>query len=66
MIFEKGQGEGMDVLKIAVLAVSAVLLALMLKQTKPEYSVFISMAACICIFYTCCQSCKRCLDIWSS
>ena len=28
----------MDVLKIAVLAVSAVLLALMLKQTKPEYS----------------------------
>ena len=40
----------MDVLKIAVLAVSAVLLALMLKQTKPEYSVFISMAACICIF----------------
>lgn len=40
----------MDILKIAVLAVSGVLLALMLKQTKPEYSVFISMAVCICIF----------------
>lgn len=40
----------MDVLKIAMLAVSGVLLALMLKQTKPEYSVFLSMAVCICIF----------------
>ncbi len=46
----KGQGESMDVLKIAVLAVSGVLLALMLKQTKPEYSVLVSMAVCICIF----------------
>ena len=40
----------MDVLKIAMLAVSGVLLALMLKQTKPEYSVFLSMAVCISIF----------------
>jgi len=40
----------MDVLKIAVFAVSGVLLALMLRQTKPEYSVFLSMAVCICIF----------------
>lgn len=40
----------MDVLKIAMLAVGGVLLALMLKQTKPEYSVFLSMAVCICIF----------------
>lgn len=40
----------MDVLKIAVLAVSGVLLALMLKQVKPEYSVVLSMAVCICIF----------------
>lgn len=39
-----------DILKIAVLAVSGVLLALMLKQAKPEYSTLISMAACICIF----------------
>lgn len=40
----------MDVLKIAVLAVSGVLLALMLKQVKPEYSAVLSMAVCICIF----------------
>lgn len=40
----------MDILKVAVIAVSGVLLALMLKQTKPEYSVFLSMAVCICIF----------------
>ncbi len=40
----------MDILKIAVLAISGVMLALMLKQTKPEYSVFISIAVCICIF----------------
>lgn len=40
----------MDILKIAVLAVSGVLLALMLKQAKPEYSSFISMAVCVCIF----------------
>lgn len=40
----------MDVLKIAMFAVSGVLFALMLKQTKPEYSVFLSMAVCICIF----------------
>lgn len=40
----------MDILKIAVLGVSSVLLALMLKQAKPEYSFFLSMSACICIF----------------
>lgn len=40
----------MEVLRVAALALSGVLLALMLKQTKPEYSVFLSMAVCICIF----------------
>ena len=40
----------MDIMKIAVLAVSGVLLALILKQTKPEYSIFLSMAVCIFIF----------------
>ena len=37
-------------LKIAAFAISGVLLALLLKQVKPEYSVFLSMAVCICIF----------------
>lgn len=40
----------MEILKVAALAVSGVLLALLLKQTKPEYSVLLSMAVCICIF----------------
>lgn len=40
----------MDVLKIAAFAVSGVFLAMLLKQTKPEYSVFLSMAVCIGIF----------------
>lgn len=40
----------MDVLKIVVLAISGVLLALMLKQTGPEYSSLISLAVCVCIF----------------
>jgi len=40
----------MDVLKIVVLAISGVLFALMLKQTRPEYSSFISLAVCVCIF----------------
>lgn len=40
----------MDILKIAALAISGVMLALMLKQLKPEYSMIIGMAVCICIF----------------
>ncbi|MCI9123590.1 MAG: stage III sporulation protein AD [Eubacterium sp.] len=40
----------MDILKIAVLGIGGVLLALMLKQTKPEYSLFLSMSVCVCIF----------------
>ena len=35
----------MDVLKIAAIAISGVLLALLLKQVKPEYSVFLSAGA---------------------
>lgn len=40
----------MDILKIAALAISGVMLAFMLKQVKPEYSIVIGMAVCICIF----------------
>lgn len=40
----------MDVFQVAALAVSGVLLALLLRQMKPEYSVFLSMGVCICIF----------------
>lgn len=40
----------MDILKIAVLGLAGVLIAIPLKKEKSEYSLFISMAVCICIF----------------
>lgn len=41
----------MDIMKIAVLGLAGVLIALLLKKEKSEYSIFISMAVCICIFF---------------
>lgn len=41
----------MDIMKIAVLGLAGVLIALLLKKEKSEYSTFISMAVCICIFF---------------
>lgn len=40
----------MDILKISIIGISAVLLALILKSYRPEYSFYISIAVCICIF----------------
>lgn len=40
----------MDILKISILGISAVLLALILKSYRAEYSFYISIAACICVF----------------
>lgn len=40
----------MDILKISIFGISAVLLALILKSCRPEYSYYISIAVCICIF----------------
>ena len=40
----------MDILKISIFGISAVLLALILKTYRPEYSYYISIAVCICIF----------------
>lgn len=40
----------MDILKISILGISAALLALILKSYRPEYSHYISIAVCICIF----------------
>lgn len=40
----------MDILKISILGISAVMLALILKSYRPEYSSYISIAVCICIF----------------
>lgn len=40
----------MDVVKIVVTGMTAMLLGILLKGTKPEYSVYLSLAAGICIF----------------
>ena len=40
----------MDIIKISVFGISAVLLALVLKSYRPEYSVSLSIAVCVCIF----------------
>ena len=40
----------MEVVKIVMLGMTAMLLGLLLKGSKPEYSVYLSLAAGICIF----------------
>lgn len=39
----------MEVLKIVMLGMTAMLLGMLLKGTKPEYSVYLSIAAGVCI-----------------
>lgn len=39
----------MEVIKIVMIGITGVLLALFLKETKPEYSVYLSLAVGICI-----------------
>lgn len=41
----------MDIIKVGILGVAAVLMAIPLRKEKQEYSMFLSMAVCICIFY---------------
>ena len=40
----------MDIVKIGVLGIAGVLLALILRKEKGEFSILISMIVCICIF----------------
>lgn len=40
----------MDIVKISVLGIAAVLFAMLLKTYRPEYSFYISLAVCVCIF----------------
>lgn len=40
----------MDILKIGIFGIAGVLLAMILKKERGEYSAFISLAVCICIF----------------
>lgn len=43
-------GGGVNVIKVAVLGIAAVLLAIQFKSTKSEYGIYIGLAACILIF----------------
>lgn len=41
----------MDIIKIAMIGLAAVLLAIQIRAGKPEYEIFVTMAACLCIFF---------------
>lgn len=40
----------MDIIRISILGISAVLLSQMVKSYRPEYGYYINLAVCICIF----------------
>ena len=40
----------MDIIKITLMGIAGVFLAIMVRSYKSEYSLFISMAVCTCIF----------------
>ncbi|MFP3155418.1 stage III sporulation protein AD [Lachnospiraceae bacterium ZAX-1] len=41
----------MDILKIAMIGIAGTLLAVLLKSQKAEYELFVTMGACLCIFF---------------
>jgi stage III sporulation protein AD len=41
----------MDMIKIGMIGIAGVLAATLIKQTKPEFTVYISMGTCIIIFF---------------
>lgn len=41
----------MDIIKIAMIGLAGVLLAIQVKSGRPEYEIFITMGACLCIFF---------------
>ena len=52
----------MEVVKIVILGMTGVVLALFLKETKPEYSLYLSLAVGICIFTFMAQKLSYLLD----
>lgn len=40
----------MDIIKISIMGISAVLLSQMIKSYRPEYGYYINLAVCICVF----------------
>lgn len=41
----------MDVIKIAMIGLAAVVLAMQMKEGKKEFELLVTMAACLCIFF---------------
>lgn len=39
----------MDIIKVSVLGLAGILLGLFLKESKPEYSLYLSVGICLCI-----------------
>lgn len=39
----------MDLIKVSILGISGIFLGLFLKETKPQYSVYVSIAICLCL-----------------
>lgn len=56
----------MDIIKVGILGVAAVFLAIPLRKEKQEYSMFLSMAVCICIFIILSQRFRSCWNLWRS
>ena len=52
----------MDIVKTAAVGIGAVLLAMLFRQQKPEFSMMINMACCVFIFFCVIWKMKEVLD----
>lgn len=39
----------MDLIKVSILGIAGIFLGLFLKETKPQYSMYVSIAICLCL-----------------
>ena len=53
----------MDIIKVGILGVAAVLMAIPLRKEKQEYSMFLSMAV---FLFTLSQRFRSCWNLWRS
>ena len=52
----------MDIVKTAAVGIGAVLLAMLFRQQKPEFSMMINLACCVFIFFCVIWKMKEVLD----
>ncbi|MDO4344479.1 MAG: stage III sporulation protein AD [Eubacteriales bacterium] len=55
----------MDMLKIGALGISGILMSLLVREWKPQFSVFISMATCIVIFFCAVKRIEAMAEVFS-